>query len=1030
MKHPYLAKLLLLLLFAGFGFPSGAFAQTGSVSGRVIDGKNEGIPGATVLIEGTQLGSSTNVDGTYNIQNVPAGPQTLVVSFVGYNSMRRPITVVAGQNTELSANLTESTTQLSEAVVVGYGTQRRQDVTGAVTQLDTKQFVQGQITNPEQLIQGKVAGVNITTNGGQPGDGAQIRIRGGSSINANNDPLLVIDGVPVQTGGLTGGNPLALINPNDIESYTVLKDASATAIYGSRAAAGVILITTKKGLRDEPLHVNFSTQFSVAQRAQKLKVLTGDEFRNFVRSQTYRTAINDTARNIADQFRRDTLLGKANTDWQDQIYRTAYSFDNNISLTGSVARTPFRVSYGNLNQQGIVRTSQLVRNTLSVGVTPMFLNDQLKVDINLKGSVADNHFPDAGAISGAVTFDPTQPVRDSSPEFIPYGGYFENLNGTTPNSNAPSNPVAQLDLRRDRSTVKRSIGNIQLDYKIPGVAGLRVNYNVGYDFQRGDQKTVVDPNSRAGYKSLTQLGQNGSTTVTAQSRNTWLNEVYAAYARDLGGAGRFDVLGGYSFQNFVSSKPNNQPTSQNNEPVVGTLPATYPYTRREYALQSYYTRLNYSFKNRYLLTATFRADQSSRFAKANRTGYFPALGLGYRLKEESFLRDVAVVSDLKLRASYGRTGQQDIGAGVGGDDFAAYYGSQAAYTASNPTASYPFGNVYLNTLRPEGVNPNLKWETTTTYDLGLDYGLGKTGRFTGTVDVYLKRSTDLLFFGTLPAGSNNTNKGTLNIGTFENRGIEFALNTALIQRENLNWNVNFNATYNQSKVVETLDRNQPTGAISGIGGNNIQTITAGLPVRTFYAYEQRYNDQGNPISPLTNSPKDLTAAYVDRNNDGVIDSNDLIALNKQADPKVLLGFSSNLVVHDFSLNFTLRSNFGASVYNNVSSQLNAYDQIYSFGTFHTTTPELGSSITYPRQQLFSSYFVQSARFVRMENITLGYNLSKLQNNPRHTLGVSLAVQNVFLITPYKGLDPETQGGVDNNYYPRPRTYTVGFNVGF
>ena len=1028
MKHSYLAKLMFLLLLAGLGFPSSAFAQTGSVSGRVLDNKKEGIPGATVLIEGTSLGSSSNVDGTYNIQNVPAGPQTLIISFVGFNTVRRPVTVVAGQNTEVSADLSENTTQLSEAIVVGYGTQRRQDVTGSVTQLDTRQFVRGQITNPEQLIQGKVAGVNITTNGGQPGDGAQIRIRGGSSINGSNDPLIIIDGVPVENGGLKGGNPLALVNPNDIESYTVLKDASATAIYGSRAAGGVVIIVTKKGLRDEPLRVNVSSQFSVAQRTRELRVLTGDEFRELIRSQKYRTAINDTSRDVSLQFFRDTLLGTANTNWQKEIMRTAYTFDNNVSLTGSAGKVPYRVSYGNLQQQGIVRTSQLERNTVSVGVSPRFFNDALRVDINLKGSVAKNRFADGGVVGGAVTFDPTRPVRDADILYAPYGGYFEFLNGETPNTLSPSNPVSLINSRNDRSKVQRSIGNIQLDLKIPGVSGLRAHYNLGYDVQRGDQTTIVDPRSRAGYRSLTDLGRNGSTTITSQNRNTWLNEAYLGYERNFDNYGRIDVIAGYSYQDFFQKRPfSDVPFSQNGVVVAGsTINTLQPYFKTQYTLQSYYGRLNYSLRDRYLLTATLRADQSSRFAKKYRTGYFPAVGLGYRLKEENFLKDVAVISELKLRASYGQTGQQDIG-----NDFAAYYGFQPIYTFGTNTAAYPFGSLgTVLTIRPEAYIADRQWETTTTYDLGLDYGIGSSGRVTGTIDVYQKRSTNLLFFGDLAAGSNLTNQGTYNIGTFDNRGIEFAINTAVVKNDKVTWNVNLNATYNQSKVVTTTGVDQPTGDISGIG-NKIQVFSPGLPARTFRVYQQKYNDQGNPIAPSGTSPTQLLAAYVDQNGDGKIDTNDLTRSPYQADPKYLLGFSSNFDYKRFFLNFTMRSNLGGYVYNNVASELNSYNNLYQSGNaFRNTLQDLGNTVTFRDKQLLSSYYVQKADFIRMENITVGYTLDKLMNNAARSLGISLAVQNAFLVTPYKGLDPETQGGIDNNYYPRPRTYTVGLNLGF
>ena len=1025
MKHPYLAKLLFLLLLAGLGFSTRAQAQTGSVSGKVLDSKGAGIPGATVLVDGTSLGSSSNVDGTFDIPNVPAGPHTLVISFIGYTTARLPVTVVAGQNAEATSALSENTTQLAEAVVVGYGTQRRQDVTGSISQIDSRQFVRGQITNPEQLIQGKIAGVNITTNGGQPGDGAQIRIRGGSSINSSNDPLLIIDGVPVEAGGLKGGNPLALVNPNDIESYTVLKDASATAIYGSRAASGVIIITTKKGLANEPIHLNVSSQFSVAQRTRELNVLSGDEFRAFIRSQKYRTGINDTSRDVSLHFLRDTLLGKANTNWQKEIFQTAYTFDNNVSLTGAAANVPFRVSYGNLHQQGIIRTSLLERNTLSVGVSPRFFGDRLRIDLNLKGSVANNRFVDAGVVGNAVSFDPTRPVHDTAAIYAPYGGYFEFLSGATPNTLSPTNPVSLINSRNDHSTVRRSIGNAQFDLKIPGVSGLRAHYNIGYDLQRGDQTTVVDPLSRPGYKSLYTAGLNGTTTITSQNRNTWLNEFYLGYERDFGTAGRLDFIAGYSYQNFFSKGPSIEiPYSQNGAPVPG-ITANIPYYKNEYALQSYYGRLNYSFRNRYLLTATLRADQSSRFAPQYRTGYFPAVGLGYRLKEENFLKNVDVISELKLRASYGQTGQQAIG-----DKFASYYGFQPIYTYGNPTASYPFGSLgNVITIRPEAYIADRRWETTTTYDVGLDYGIGSGNRFNGTIDVYQKRSTHLLFFGDFAAGSNLSNQGTYNIGTFDNRGIEFGLNTAIIKSDRLTWNVNVNATYNQSKVIETTGVNQPTGDISGFG-NRIQVFSPGYAANAFYVYEQKYDDQGKPIAPQGTTSAQLLAAYVDQNHDGKIDTNDLKQTHQGA-PKYLLGFSSNLTYNRVYLNFTMRSNLGGYVYNNVASQLDSYNNLYSSGNaFRNTLHDLGSSVNFRDQQLLSSYFVQKADFLRMENITLGYTFDKFMNNAARSLGVSMSVQNAFLISGYKGLDPETQNGIDNNYYPRPRTYTVGLNIGF
>jgi len=1016
MKHSYLAKLMFLLLLAGLGFPSRAFAQTGSLSGRVTDSKKEGIPGATVLIEGTSLGSSSNVDGTYSIQNVPAGPHTLVISFVGYNSIRRPVTVVAGQNTETSADLTENTTQLSEAIVVGYGTQRRQDVTGSVATVDERQFVKGQVTNPEQLIQGKIAGVNITTNGGQPGSATQIRIRGGSSLTATNNPLIVIDGIPVETEGLNGAsNPLTLINPNDIETYTVLKDASATAIYGSRASNGVILITTKKGLQGEKLHVNFNSQASIATLVKKLDVLSGDEYRQLIANKYGATP-------------PPTPLGTANTDWQDAIYQKGYAFENNLSVSGAVGKVPYRVSYGNLNQSGILRTSSLVRNTLSVGITPLLLNDNLRIDINLKGTIADNRFADQGAIGGAATFDPTRSIRDTARALQAYNGYFEHTmldaNGR-PTVNritiAPANPVGLLEQKRDRSTVQRSLGNVQLDYKLPFVPGLRANFNVGYDFQRGDGTRYVGPTARSGYDDKPDF--RGENTVYSQNRNTWLNEFYLNYTREIGKFGRIEALAGHSFQEFLLRTPNYPGISANGTPK-SLLPA-FPISKGEYALESYYGRLNYNYQDRYLLTATLRADGTSRFSPGNRWGYFPAVGTAWRIKGEEFLKNSTVVSDLKVRLGYGITGQQGIG-----DD--RYYPFLPVYTLGDPVVSYQFGGVAVQTLRPEAYVSNLKWEETSTYNAGLDYGFAD-GRITGTVDLYLRKSKDLLNRIQPPAGSNLSDVVVANIGSLENRGVEFAINGQAVRSTNFTWNLNFNAAYNENKLTKLTLFDAP-GSIGLLTGDNIANAgqgsqilinTVGYSINSFYVLKQKYDGSGNPINPVGGN---LLLAYEDLNGDGAITNADRYRYN-QAAPQYTLGFGSNMTYHNLSLAFSMRSSLKNYVYDNVNSGLATYGNLYNAaGYFNNTTPDIRNT-NFDQNQYRSDYYVKNASFLRMDNVTLGYNFTKLMNQ-KANLGVSFAVQNVFVITKYKGLDPEIPSGIDNNFYPRPRTFTFGVNVGF
>jgi iron complex outermembrane receptor protein len=996
MKHPYLAKLLFLLLFACFGFASGAYAQTGSVSGKVTDGKNEGIPGATVLIEGTNLGSSSNMDGTYNIQNVPAGPQTLVISFVGYNSVRRPVTVVAGQNAEVSTALTENTTQLSEAVVVGYGTQRRQDVTGAVATVDSKQFVQGQVTNPEQLIQGKVAGVSITTAGGAPGAATTVRIRGNSSLNANSDPLYVIDGVAVDKESINGAsNPLTLINPNDIETVTVLKDASATAIYGNRAAGGVILITTKKGLVGEKIHVELNSQAAISTVARRYDVFSADEFRNVIQA-------NST---LPTQI---ASLGTANTDWQKEIFRTAAAYDNTVSLRGAAGKVPFRVSYGNLNQQGLVITNKLIRNTGSVSLTPTLLDDHLRIDINAKGSWIDNRFADYGQIANAASYDPTQSVTSSDPQYASYGGYYQFLSGRNPLGQAPGNPVAALNNRRDISTVKRLIGNVQLDYKIHGVEGLRANLNLGLDIARSRGSITVAPTDFGTHNNDNPdvPGLNGSYVPSSQDKDMHLLEAYLAYDRQFGGT-KFTVQGGYAYQTFQNQGLNFLTTRSDQTTLyipgqILTLPAYYS----KYVLLSFFGRATLNVKDKYLLTATVRNDQTSRFTEGNRSGTFPALGLAWRIKGEDFLKDNTLFSELKLRAGYGRTGQQDIGGA---------YDAIARYQIGSSTTQYPFNNAASGiTSAPSGYNYMLTWETTNTYNAGLDMGF-LDNRIGLTVDVYQRTATDLLANVAVPAGSNNNNQLNRNIGSLRNRGIEVALNYNPIRTENLNWTVNVNGAYNVNKITDlgTQLEGFPGYRLGnpGVGtGNYIQINSVGYPSNSFYVRKQVYDANGQPIEGL----------YAD---------NGAYYRYKQPAPLVTLGFSSNLSYRKLNLGFTMRSNLGNYVYNaNTANNANFSNANTSTGFVSNLPSDVLTTRFTTNKPFDSDYYVQNASFLRCENIILGYNVGKVFGDTN--LRVSGSVQNAFLITRYKGVDPEITDGIDRNFYPRARTYTLGLALGF
>jgi TonB-linked SusC/RagA family outer membrane protein len=1024
MKQHYLVKLrFLLLVLISLTTSLGAWAQagTGTINGRVTDAKNEGIPGVTVLVDGTSVGGSTNADGTFTIGGVPVGAQTLVISFVGYATVRQPVTVVAGKTTTVPAQkLSENATALGEAVVVGYGTQRRQDVTGSVTTVTSKDFVRGQVTNPEQLVQGKVAGVQITTSGGAPGAATTIRIRGGSSLNASNDPLIVIDGVPVDNSGVSGAsNALALINPNDIETFTVLKDASATAIYGSRASNGVILITTKKGLAGEALTVNISSQTSLARRYNSIDVLSADEFRT-------------TVQRVSPS--KVNLLGNANTNWQDQLFRTAMTYDNNISLTGSIGKSlPFRVSYGNLNQQGILRTNKLIRNSGSISLTPILLDDHLRITVNVKGSMTDNNFADAGTIGSAVAFDPTQPVYANN---TAYGGYFQyvqsptNLN-SAPNQQGPKNPLATLELTRDRSTVLRSIGNAQLDYKFHFLPDLHANVNVGYDIthtEGANNQSVLLANDyfNVPLNTAPQFSgySGGSYTHYQQDRNNKLLEAFLNYTKQFG-ANRLEVLGGYSYQDFVITSPTfpsylgqDGNFDANGQPQLIERVKANPFPfRTQYTIISFYGRANFNINDRYLLTGTLRNDISSRFNPNNRSAVFPAGSFAWRIKGEDFLKDNTTFSDLKLRVGYGLTGQQDV-YNVAGD-----YPYILRYSLNSNSSQYLFNGVPYAAYSPQAYNPNLRWEKTATYNAGLDYGF-LDGRLSGSVDVYYRKTTDLLSTTYLRAGTNYSNYYIYNVGSLENRGVELNLNASPVRGTNFRWDVNVNATYNRNKILslgaqENSSRGIANNSIAGGTGTNIGLYSVGESSSAFYVYKQVYDVTGKPLNDV----------YADLNGDGKITVDDRY-IYKQAAPPVILGFSSNMNYKKLSLAFTLRSNLGGYVYNNVESQNGTYQNLTANSSYLGNVTPDANYTQFPNtstNRYSSDYYIQNGSFLRMQNATLGYNVGKVLSS-KGNLNLTFAVQNVFLITKYTGLDPEVPNGVDNNTYPRPRTYTFGLNL--
>jgi TonB-linked SusC/RagA family outer membrane protein len=960
-----------------------AFAQTGSIRGKVLDETNAPLPGASVTIDGTTLGATTDANGSFNIVGVKTGNVTVTAKFLGYIALKKTV-VVSGSLVEVTFSLKPENQSLNEVVVVGYGTQKKKDLTGSITSISAKDFNQGPVTTPEQLITGKVSGVQITSNSGAPGSGSTIRIRGGASLTASNDPLIVIDGIPLSNTSISGvSNPLSLINPNDIESYNILKDASATAIYGSRASNGVIIITTKKGKGDGKVSINFDSKTALSKITKEVSVLTADQFRTAVQTQSPGQA---------------NLLGKSNTDWQSLIYRPAYTYDNNLSITGGIKGLPYRLSIGYLNQDGIVKTDNLKRTTATFNINHDFLHGSLKVDLSLKGSYTDSHFA-AGAIGSAISFDPTQPVY--STDKSKYGGYFEWLDSSgNPNTLAPRNPVGLLNEQNAKGTAKRGIGTLTLNYTFPFLKELQANATFGGDLSDGDGFTSI-PTSAA-----SKFLQGGSYQNYFSESYTYNTDYYLKYTKDFKDIkSHVELQGGYSYQYFNTYYHTFQEYKADKVTAVGT-PAVPAFG--QYYIESPFARLNYSFNDRYLLTASIRDDRSSRFSELHRNGYFPSVAFAWRAKEESFLKSVDFISDLKFRASYGITGQQDLGTD--------YFPYLAVYEPSNNSAQYQFGNTFINTLRSDKYNADLKWESTATTNVGLDFGI-LNGRINGSIDLYNKKTKDLLIYTPIPAGTNLSNYINANIGNLTTKGIDFNINFIAIASKDINWTLGYNISLNQRKITNislTGDPNQ-TIAVTGIPGgvgNTIGLYKAGQNPGAFYVYQQVYDQNGLP----------LEGVYVDRNKNG--STLDDKYIYKQSDPKVFMGFNSNFSYKKWNLGFSARANLGNYLYNAQAASNGAYAGL-KFSGYLANLPSSVLQTQFQQYQLYSDYYVENASFLRMDYATLGYTFGTLGG---HNLRASFNVSNVFVITKYKGLDPEVNGGVDNNFYPRPRVYTLGLNL--
>ena len=962
-------------------------AQTRTIKGVVTDAQNgEALIGATVMVEGDKSGTVTDFDGNFSLQ-VPSSAKKVKISYIGY------IDQVVAISDNMKVNLESDSKALADVVVIGYGTARKSDLTGSVATVKAKDFNKGLVSSPEQLINGKVSGVQIMSNSGSASAGSTIRVRGGASLNASNDPLIVLDGVPLEQGGISGNssNFLSMINPSDIESMTVLKDASSTAIYGSRASNGVIIITTKKG-QQGGLKVNFNTTNSMQTRAQMVDMLSHDDFVN-----------------VINQFGTDnqkSLLGNANTDWNDEVYRTAFGTDNNLSLSGSIGKyLPFRVSAGYYNQSGLVRKDNVERWTGNVVLTPSFFQDHLKLTINAKGTLNNNSFNNGGAVWAAATFNPTIPVYSGNDK---YGGYNEALDADGYPVNAGvRNPRGLVDLYDSKSKVSRFIGSMDVDYKVHFLPDLKLHATIGADYAKGDGTIYVPSYAAQAFNKDESLSGSDYKYGPQKNENRLLT-LYANYAKYFENIkSNVDLTAGYDYQYWKSTTPLYYTKS-----AAGTNLSTVKASDYRHVMLSYYGRVNYSFDGKYLLTATVRRDASSRFSKDTRWGTFPSVALGWTLTEESWLKDNKVISNLKLRASYGVTGQQE---GIGN------YNYLPVYTSSVAGAEALINGQYITTYRPEAYVKNLKWETTTSWNFGLDFGF-LNGRIGGAIDFYTRKTKDLLASVPPAAGSNFSKTILTNVGNVDSKGIEVSLNATPIQTKDWEWNLSYNFTWQNMKVknLSLTPGGTQTNVKVGpsIDAYQFQVLSEGYEPYMFYVYHQLYD-------PETGKP--IEGAYADLNNDGEINDADLYRYHSPA-PKYIMGLSTSLRYKQLTLGMSFRANIDNYVYNGMGMSTGAWETVsYNNSQLNNLNASFLKTGFKTRQYL-SDYYVENASFLKLDNLSLSYNVGKI--NKWASLTVSAMVQNVFTITGYSGTDPEVPNGMDNSFYPRPRTYSVSLGLQF
>ena len=986
-KLTFLGRWLLLLLVVAIAVPQMAMAQDSRiVTGNVTDEAGLPLLGVTVLVPGTSTGTSTDIDGNFSVK-VPVGATTLEFSYIGYSKLALPI-----QGETMNVQMTPDTQVMDEVVVIGYGSQKKDDLTGSITAVGEKDFNEGLISSPEQLINGKVAGVQIVSAGGSPTSGSTIRIRGGASLNASNDPLIVLDGVPMEVGGSVSGagNFLSLINPNDIESMTILKDASSTAIYGSRASNGVIIITTKKGGGDK-IKVSLQTTHSFQTKTKTADMLTRGEFIDMV--------------NRYGTDAQKALLGTADTDWNDEIFKTAYGTDNNLSVSGRFTRNfPFRVSFGYTNQDGILRTDNSTRYTGNINLSPSFFDDYLKLNLSVKGTWNNSRFAPTGTIWNASAMNPTIPVYSGDDMF---GGYTEAHPAGTESvvTGAMANPVGEINQRDDKSKVYRFIGNFDIDYKMHFLPELRVHVSLGYDYSHGEGDVYVPAEA---YSYFTSGGRDYH--YGPQENFNKLLTAYLNYNKEFDAiSSTLDVTAGYDYQQWEYKNAAMQELN-----VAGVAQSTSAAADEKHGLVSLYGRVNYSYDARYLLTATMRYDGSSRFSEDNRWGAFPSVALAWRISNEKFFKPLNhVMNDLKLRLSWGMTGQQD---GI------ANYSYMPVYTVSQDGAQAIMGGNAYYTYRPEAYNPNLKWETTKAFNVGLDFGF-LNNRISGSVDYYNRKTSDLLATVSIPAGINFAREMLTNVGNVKSSGVEIAINATPIETKDWTWSVSANATWLDNEITNlSTNPNSAAKTYTNVGtafdSYYVQTFTEGAAPYAFYVYKQVYDQEtGRPVEGL----------YADLNGDGVVNGDDRYLYHSPA-PDWMLGFSTSVRWKRLTLSTSLRANVGNYVYNGTAMSTGALNTMsynsYQLNNLHSSFLDT----RFTTRQYQSDYYVENASFLKMDNIQLNYNFGQITK--WCSLNVSAMVQNVFTITKYSGVDPEVQSGIDSSVYPRPRIYSLTVGLDF